>query len=81
MPCRSTFSCTEHIRRSTAAGYLHVEVELIIGLLDGGVLTQAGRELWQLHSIALVNTASNMPLITSRPLEEAFQEVWHCSEL
>ena len=79
MPCRSIFQmiylCTEKIRWSTAAGYLHVEVELVISLLDGGVLTQAGRELWQLQRITLLGITSDFHSLrpASRPWEPSYQ--------
>ena len=87
MPCESIvhmkISCAENIRWPSAAGYLHVEVELIISLLDGGVLAQAGRELWQLHSIALVGIACNFrPLqLAGRPMEPTFQTLKRWSRM
>ena len=64
----SAFLCTRKIRCTTAVEYLHVEVELIIGLLNGGVQAQAGWKLWQLHSITLVARHSHS---TSECLSQA----------
>ena len=73
MPCifisHTKFLCTKNIRWSTAAGYLHVQVELIVGLLIRRVLAQAGREFWQLHSVASCgNHIQLLPLMTSKRL-------------
>ena len=52
-------SYSQYIWLVATAKYLHVEVKFIVSLLNGRVLTQAGRELWQLHSITLLALRSH----------------------